>query len=121
MEFAQWAVDQNYVQDLDYPRQSAFSQVPTGFHSDTPETENVKIVRDALNSHPLMGLVAECAYIHCRRKSFVKKALWLKEKGVDMGDKPSMQQFNQKALESQLLAFIQGVITCVDNNEFHKG
>jgi len=105
------------LEDIGYPKQCSFMNDPTGagYHSDIEPDDNVIHVDKVLRKQPILYLVAQCSFAFHAKESIATKSNLLHVRGgVWLGSTSNSQRVMYKALETQLVAYIDGAFAAMD-------
>lgn len=117
-DWARWSKEENKLQDIGYPKQTAFMNDGTGagFITDVPPDQNVLLVEKVLRTQPTLHQVAQSTYIFNTKCSITEKAIrFYKNTGIWLGSTDNTRRVTYKAYEVQLVAFVAGAFATLDD------
>ena len=111
-EWARFHRSDSRVQDIGYPKQTAFLNdgEGAGFYNEEERSLTVEAIEFALLRQPTLYLVAQCSFAFYSKETIGFKSTQLFAQGkVWLGGTPNTQRIRYKELEIQLLAYIEGL------------
>ena len=116
-EWARFHRSDSKVQDIGYPKQTAFLNdgEGAGFYNEEERSLTVEAIEFALLRQPTLYLVAQCSFAFHSKEAIGFKSTQLFAQGkVWLGGTPNTQRIRYKELEIQLLAYIEGLFAGID-------
>ena len=116
-EWARFHRADSKVQDIGYPKQTAFLNdgEGAGFYNEEERSTTVEAIEYALLKQPTLYLVAQCSFAFYSKETVGFKSTQLfAQGGVWLGGTPNTQRIRYRELEINLLAYIEGVFAGID-------